>query len=196
MVTRDRAPAPTGPLAPQRGVPAPDHVDRLPIREHAQAAELWVVGTHGGSGESTLAALTPGWTPAGHAWPRVPDVTGPAQVILTARSSAHGLLSAQRAATQWAAGLVPDVDVLGLVVVADAPGRLPRPLRDLAHVIGGGVARTWHVPWVEAWRLGEPSDRNDPAAPGRGETPRAVRRLIDDLDALLHPSTTTRSNHH
>ncbi len=169
---------PTGPSAPQPGVPAPEHVDRLPTRTRLQPAGLWCLGAHGGAGETTLAALSPGWAAADHAWPQVPTAAGPAPVVLVARSSAHGLLAAQRATTQWAAGLAPDVDLLGLVVVADAPGRLPRPLRELAHVVGGGVARTWHLPWVEPWRLGEPVD---PAT-----APRPVRRLLDDLTALLH----------
>lgn len=180
--TRASGPAATGPTAPQRGVPAPDLVDQLPVLDQPRPAELWWVGAHGGSGESTLAALVPGWACAGHAWPNVQTQEGPTRVVLTARSSARGLLAAQHAATQWAAGMVPDVDVLGLVVVADAPGRLPRPLRDLAHVVGGGVAHTWHVPWVESWRLGEPVE---PAG-----APPAVGRLIDELTTLL---TTTTS---
>lgn len=181
IVARPDVLAPTGPTAPQPGVPAPDRVDQLPVVDRAQAAELWWVGTHGGSGESTLAALVPGWVDADHSWPRVAGHDGPARVVLTARSNAHGLLAAQKAATQWAAGLVSDVDVIGLVIVADAPGRLPRPLRDLAQVVGGGVARTWHVPWVEAWRLGEPAE-----AAG---APRSVRRLLDELTSLI-PGTT------
>lgn len=188
IVARPSVLTPHGPTAPQRGVPAPDLVDQLPVLRRSHPADLWCVGAHGGSGESMLASLAPGWVAAGHAWPHLPEQAGqegPARVVLTARSSAHGLLAAQRAATQWAAGLVPDVDVLGLVVVADAPGRLPRPLRDLAHVVGGGVARTWHVPWVEAWRLGQPVE---PAA-----APRAVRHLIEELSALLQHDTTPRT---
>jgi hypothetical protein len=60
---------------------------------------------------------------------------------------------------QWAAGLVPSVEVLGLVVMADAPGRVPRSLRDLLQVVSGGVPRTWTVPWVEAWRVGAAGSR-------------------------------------
>src|SRR5690625_7783755 len=68
---------------------------------------------------------------------------------------AHGLLATQTAATKWASGAV-DVDLLGLVLVADAPGRLSRPLRDLARLVSGGLPRVWNLPWIEAWRLGEP----------------------------------------
>lgn len=173
---------PTGPVSPQRDVRAPDRVDQLPTYDRPQAA-LWLLGAHGGAGESTIAGLVPGWAPADHGWPRHPEGTAPARVVLLARSNAHGLQAAQAAATQWAAGLVPHVEVLGLVIVADAPGRLPRPLRDLAQLVGGGVPRTWSVPWVESWRLGEP--------PALTDAPREVRRLVDELSALITPGASS-----
>lgn len=169
-------PAVQGPIAPQRGVPAPDRVDQLDVRDQSVTADLWWLGAHGGAGESTFAGLLPDWRAAGHFWPRV--ATGaPARVVLTARSNAGGLRAAQLAMRQWAAGLVPFVDVVGLVVVADAPGRLPRPLRDQLQVISGGVPRTWLMPWVEQWRLGEPATARS--------SPREVQRLVADLRALL-----------
>lgn len=168
-------------LGPQQGVPAPDMVDQLPFREQPAPAALWWLGVHGGAGESTLARLVPGARAAGHAWPR-PPISGPVPVrlVLVSRSHASGLRAAQKAATHWAAGGVGEVELLGLVVVADAPGRLPRPLRDLAALVAGGVPRTWHVPWVEDWRLGH--DVTPETAP------REVRRLIADLTALIPDS--------
>lgn len=175
---RESAKRPTGPTGPQRGVPAPDPADRLPTRPLPQAADLWWVGAHGGSGESTLSALVAEWPAAEHAWPEPPG-DAPTRVVLVARTHMRGLRAAQAAATQWAAGLVPHVEVLGLVLVADAPGRLPRPLRDMAQLVRGGVPHTWTVPWSDSWRLGEP--------PSLPEAPREVRRLVDDLNALLRP---------
>ena len=171
-----------GPVAPQRGIPAPDRVDQLPVHDRGATAALWWVGAHGGSGESTLAALMPGTQAAGHAWPRTPSQT-PARTVLVARGDARGLRAAQDAMRQWAAGLVPSVEVLGLVVMADAPGRVPRSLRDLLQVVSGGVPRTWTVPWVEAWRVGEP--------PALASSPREVQRLVDELTALLGAAGTT-----
>jgi len=179
---------PTGPLGPQRGVRAPDRVDQLPTYDRP-AANLWWLGAHGGAGESTLAALVPAWPAADHGWPR-PPADAATRVVLVARTNAHGLRAAQAAATQWAAGLVPHVDLLGLVLIADAPGRIPRPLRDLAQVVSGGVPRTWNVPWIESWRLGEP--------PALTDAPREVRRLVDELSALVTPGatgTTYRKEH-
>jgi len=110
--------------------------------------------------------------------------------VLVARTNARGLRAAQAAATQWAAGLVPHVEVVGLVLMADAPGRLPKALRDLAQVVGGGVPRVWTVPWIEALRLGESLTLAD--------LPRDGRRLVDELTALLThgaASTANRKEH-
>lgn len=136
-----------------------------------------------------MATLVPSWRAAGHRWPRQPGAA-PARVVLTARSNMRGLQAAQAAATEWASGVVPFVELLGLVVVSDAPGRPPRPLREFAQLVSGGLPRTWAVPWVEAWRLGE-----TPAIP---DLPRAVRRLVDELHAILEPGaagTTNRKEH-
>lgn len=173
----------TGPAAPQRGVPAPDLVDRLPVRRVDRAAALWLVGAHGGAAESTLAELDDGWTAGSHAWPSVPDGE-PARVVIVARTSARGLLAAKAVAKQWASGLARNVELLGLVLVADAPGRLPKPLRDLIKVVSGGYPRTWQVPWVESWRLGD-DPLSDAAAP------REVRRLVDDLRNLLRTGASS-----
>ncbi|GAB3306092.1 hypothetical protein GCM10027427_35830 [Pseudoclavibacter terrae] len=104
-------------------------------------------------------------------------------MVLTARSNMHGLKAAQRAATQWGSGLVPFADLAGLVVIADAPGRLPRPLRDFAGIVAGGVPRTWHLPWQDSWRLGETPD---PEAAHRD-----VRALISDLTAITSGASDT-----
>jgi hypothetical protein len=98
-------------------------------------------------------------------------------VVIVARTSARGLLAAKAVAKQWASGLVHGVELLGLVLVADAPGRLPKPLRDLSKVVSGGYPRTWQMPWVESWRLGD-----DPLLDA---APREARRLVDDLRILL-----------
>lgn len=179
------APTLGGPTAPQRGVTAPDQVDQLPIRDQSGTAALWWVGAHGGAGETTMAGLVPTWQATRHSWPRA-TADAPAQVVLVARSNAAGLRAAQAAMRQWAAGLVPSVDVLGLVVLADAPGRLPRSLRDLLQVVSGGVPRTWSVPWVESWRVGEP--------PALTNAPREAQRLVDELYAILGTGAAGTTN--
>ncbi|MPV36101.1 DUF6668 family protein [Georgenia subflava] len=166
-------PVPTGPAMPQRGVPSPEHA--LAVRVRPRRAQPWWLGAHGGAGESTLAALVGGSAAADHAWPVPPGTDAPHDVVLVARTSLTGLRAAQVAATQWAAGDVPGVQLLGLVLMADAPGRTPTPLRDFARLVAGGVPRTWSVPWVPSWRLtGEPTT-----------APAALDRLRRDLSSLL-----------
>ena len=175
-----RAPL-TGPRAPQPGVVGVDTVDRLPLRRVSASPVLWWVGAHGGAGETTLAQLFPGTRAARHGWPvldRAPDNHPPPAVVLLARTHLRGLLAAQRAAVEWASGTVPEVDLRGLVLLADAPGRLPHVLGDLADLIAGGVPRVWRVPWIERWRTGDLG--------GARSLPRSLRSLSKELSAVSH----------
>ena len=182
-----QTPAPsqvTGPTRPHAGLTGPRR--QLPLVQRAESAGLWLLGAHGGAGETTLASLVHSWAPAGHAWPTPPPTAAsswgppaPAKVVLLARSNAQGLRAAQAAAYQWAANGVPHVDLVGLVVVADAPGKLPRALSQYVDVIAGGVPRLWTLPWVEAWRLGE--------VPNPRRLPPGVRSVVNDLRAISHP---------
>ena len=108
-------------------------------------------------------------------FPRPPR-TCPVPVVVVARTHARGLIAAQELAA-LAAGpglhLATAYDLAGLVLVADAPGKLPKPLAELAHLVSGGYPRTWRVPYVDAWRLGEP--------PSAANTPDAVARIGQDL---------------
>lgn len=115
----------------------------------------WWVGCHGGSGVSTLAEAVGGVDAGPRGWPIHRDGAR-SRVLLVARSHARGLESAQLASRQWASGAVGNVDLLGLVIVADAPGRLPRKLQQWLKLVAGGVPHMWTVPWHEPWRLGEP----------------------------------------
>lgn len=165
-----------GPAQPQPGLVPSDAADRLPRRSSLQSAQLWWVGAHGGAGESTLATLLPGSAAAGRAWPLGQGAERPTAVLVS-RTHLAGLMAAQRAAVDWASGGVPDIQLLGLVLVPDAPGRLPRALRDFARVVAGGVPRVWQLPWVDEWRT---TTAVDPA-----QAPGAARRLLKDLSHLL-----------
>ncbi|WP_329483035.1 hypothetical protein OG555_12665 [Kribbella sp. NBC_01484] len=166
---------PRGPSAPQHGVPAPAEDQRLPKFAIPVADTLWWVGVHGGAGETTMSLLLPGTRAAGHRWP-IPPPPVPTPVILVARTHGSGLRAAQRAAIEWASGVVQGVAVLGLVLIADAPGRLPRVLDDFADIVGGGVPRVWDIPWIEEWRRGE--------APTPDNTPDEVFEVLESIYAL------------
>lgn len=158
---------------PQAGVPALDKADQLQRREVKPWNGLWFVGTHGGAGESTLAQLVPGSAPTSHVWPV--DPAGRTNVVLVCRSNTTGLRAAQKAAQDWASGALPGVRLLGLVIVADAKGSLPKPIRDLIQVLSGAVPHTWSMPWLDTLRLGQPLEL--------ATAPRAVRAMVASIAA-------------
>lgn len=142
----------TGATKPQLSVPQPDQIDRLPRRDVPDGTpDYWWLGVHGGAGETALARLDEHSRAAEHHWPQT---AAGSTVVLVARSNMQGLRAAQRAAAEWASGSLPGIRVAGLVVMADAPGRLPKEIRDFARIVGGGVPHIWNVPWVDGWRLG------------------------------------------
>lgn len=158
---------------PLRGMVEPDAADRLGRRTMSGTAAVWVTGAHGGSGESRIAGLLDGARVTDHCWPFLPDGSRP-RVLLVCRADMRGLTAARGVLTQWASGAAPEVDLLGLAILADAPGKTPKALRDFAAIVGGGAPRLWRLPWVEAWRHGEPT-----APP-----PREYQRLITDITSL------------
>lgn len=173
----DAPPEITGATAPQASVPPPDTVHRLPTANYGTDAELWWLGVHGGSGESSLAALADEWKEADHCWP-VSSGAARTNVVLVARMNLHGLQAAQHAAQQWASGHTAEaIEVHGLVLVADSPGSPPKPIRQYAEVIAGGLPRIWWIPWVEAWRADPPTMAN---------APRRARKLVRDLEKIIH----------
>ncbi|WP_404800486.1 DUF6668 family protein [Actinomadura montaniterrae] len=172
--------APGGEFGAQAVVPAhlaPPPTSSLGLAGYSgQGPGVWLSSCHGGAGTSTLAALIPRSMSAGRYWP-TPPFPGQASVLLVARSHASGLCAIQAAARQWAAGVLPNVRLLGLVVIADAPGKRPKPLSDLVQLISGGVPRLWQLPWVEALRLGVP--------PEQVRLPSAYSQLVKDLERIV-----------
>lgn len=143
---------PAGATRPQLSVPQPDQADRLPRRNiSGSGPDFWWLGVHGGAGETSLARLEKNTRAAEHHWP---ITAAGSVVVLVARSNIPGLRAAQLAATEWASRSLTGIHVAGLVVMADAPGRLPKEIRDFSHIVAGGVPHVWHFPWVDGWRYG------------------------------------------
>jgi hypothetical protein len=107
-------------------------------------------------------------------------------VLLVARTSAAGLTAAQSALREWGSGSLPDVTVIGLVLVADAPGRLPRPLDYFATVVAGAAPLVARVPWIEQLRLGLDFD------PKRDSS---TRGLLAHLAAVTRPDAAAAPPH-
>ena len=138
-----------------------------------QASICWLVAAHGGAGATSVlrAGVDAVAADGGRSWP------ARGAVVLVARTSTSGLEWARDAARQHAAGAAGDrLDLLGLVLVADAPGRLPSRTAALADLVCGAFPRVWQVPWLEEWRLASHTER----LPTHPE----VKRLTKDLQAL------------
>lgn len=139
-------------------------VDGLAVRRHIRrsavdgAPLLWIVGAHGGAGASTWAHLL-GAGDAGVAWPQHVNPTRLLRIVVCCRSTAAGLRAAQDVAIEWASGALPG-QLVGLVVGADAPGRLPRELRDQLQITSGAFPHCAFVPWQAHWRFAKESDVN------------------------------------
>jgi hypothetical protein len=135
--------APVGTDAPASG--GPGHPLSVTRRRFS-----WVAA-HGGAGASTLAAVYGGHD-CGRDWP---GAGAPPSVLLVARTHAAGLAAALRALEAFRRGDAPaGLDLDAVVLVADAPGRLPRPLAQQVKRIEA-VIDVYRVPWVAAWRLGD-----------------------------------------
>ncbi|MFF2842432.1 DUF6668 family protein [Paenarthrobacter sp. NPDC057981] len=168
---------------PLKGMVELDTADRLSSRIMSGTTALWVVGSHGGAGESRTADLMDGARPTGHCWPVLQNGTKP-RVLLVCRADMRGLTTAQGALTQWVSGATPAVDLIGLAVLADAPGKTPKALRDFTNIVGGGAPRLWTLPWVAEWRHGDYTPT---------PTAREYQRFITDVTALVtktNPSTS------
>jgi hypothetical protein len=59
------------------------------------------------------------------------------------------------------------MELVGLVLVADAPGRLPPPLVTRIRLLRS-VAPVWRVPWIAPWRLGRKASKLPKQAIGLG----------------------------
>ncbi|MFE5188655.1 DUF6668 family protein [Streptomyces sp. NPDC056628] len=166
-----RGPSGQGPDIWLRGpVPLPD--DPPPPPASGAPRRFSWVGLHGGAGVTTLATAY-GGRDCGRDWPGPDD---PRSVLLVARTHASGLAAVPGALELFRRGTAPrGLDLEGVVLVADAPGRLPRPLAERVRVIES-VIDVYQVPWVADWRLGDPGGQRGepPSPPGQ---PEALARL-------------------
>ncbi len=166
--------------APALSSPAPGLVSAPPAGRTLDsfahpAGTLALLGAHGGAGVTSLlrAGLDQVAVDADRCWPRA------GLVLLVARTSTSGLEWARDLARQHASGRAGDVELLGLVLVPDAPGRLPARVSGLRDLVSGAFGRTWHLPWLEPWRLAATSDPL-PAHPD-------VQQLLAELTRTWQP---------
>ncbi|MEV7727070.1 DUF6668 family protein [Streptomyces sp. NPDC087917] len=111
------------------------------------------MNAHGGAGATTLATVFGGFD-AGSRWP---DPAGGAsgRILLVARTHASGLQAVSQVLDMIRKNEQPSGSVLqAVVLVADAPGRLPQELAKRIKVIGS-VVKIHRIPWIPAWRMGD-----------------------------------------
>jgi hypothetical protein len=114
---------------------------------------VFVVGTHGGAGTSTVARLLNALD-SGTSWPEPPYGVR-VNVVLTARTSAAGLRAASQILAGYCARGYPEfAQLAGFVLVADAPGRLPKELNRRITILTSATM-VYRLPWVHEWRLSE-----------------------------------------
>nr|WP_157527636.1 DUF6668 family protein [Kibdelosporangium sp. MJ126-NF4]CEL15623.1 hypothetical protein [Kibdelosporangium sp. MJ126-NF4]CTQ90338.1 hypothetical protein [Kibdelosporangium sp. MJ126-NF4] len=161
------------PVRPQQPVPSQPPIAPRLSSAGPQPGISWL-GAHGGAGTTTLAEALSG-RDVGTRWPDL-AAGEPGQVIVVARTNAAGLRAASQVLDALRTGRHPDgVVLVALVLVADAPGRLPHSLARRVRVLRS-VADTIRVPWVPAWRAGE-------AAP---KPPKEMAKLADLVQSRSH----------
>ncbi len=156
------------PPAALRGV----HAGRIGGRR--PEAGFFLLAAHGGAGTGLLQRLSllpagepprpvpaggsgVGWD-AGSLWPD-PALQSTGAVVVVTRTTVPGLTRARDLAAQYLAGAAPPgTTLLGVVVVADQPGKTPSPVAKSVALLDGVYARTWEVPYVRQYRLIQPDD--------------------------------------
>lgn len=148
------APQPSpSPAARARGLGAPAPRGNVLGRTDTtapRAASLCWLSTSGGAGSTSLARASREGVDLTGSWPS-PKRGWPTRVVLVARADMAGLNAAGRFLQEWAGGLVEDIELLGLVLSADAPARPPRAVRARMTELRA-VTTVWHLPWIPAWR--------------------------------------------
>jgi hypothetical protein len=140
-------------------------------------------GAHSGAGVTTLARELGGADLGTTSRTGLPT-------LVVCRSSADGLIAAQHLAAGELCG-TPTWTCLGLVVVADGPGPLAKPLAELAALILGGYPDHWPIPWMESWRTHPASPW--PAVPRRPN--RLARLLRSSVHPTIHPAIQPTQEH-
>ncbi|MFI9028571.1 hypothetical protein [Streptomyces sp. NPDC053560] len=130
------------------------------VEQRSAPQQFSWVNVHGGAGATTLATLF-GGADVGQRWPD-PARGEPSTLLLVARTHAVGLRGVSQTLDLFRRGEQPaGLQIAAVVLVADAPGRLPRELQQRIKILGSAVA-VHRVPWIAAWRTGAKLDGSLP----------------------------------
>lgn len=126
----------------------------LPVADEPLAGDanyapaVWLVGAHGGAGTSTIAAMLEPFGDAGQRWPSQDEFP---YCVIVCRSTRMGLDAAQSAVLQAQAGAAGPCEVLGILVIADTPGKAPKSLTQRMQIISD-LTHVWQLPYETGLR--------------------------------------------
>lgn len=143
------------------------------VRKEPAAGVVHWISVSGGAGSSSLAHASGVGIAGTGQWPSI-GAARLVPVVLVARSDMAGLNAAGQFLREWDtnAAQCEHIDLLGLVISSDAPGRPPRAVRARVAELHS-VVTVWHLPWIAAWR----------------ETPRCADPAVTKLVATVAAST-------
>ncbi|REK78296.1 hypothetical protein DVG80_00750 [Rhodococcus erythropolis] len=125
----------------------------IPLPPGAPKPMVWLLGAHGGAGTSTLAQVLAPAAECGRRWPGGHGGQSPF-VAVVARETVSGLVRAHELLRQHAAGKGGPSQVVGLITVADRPGRkVPKPIQQTLDLVTSLTAAQWRVGWIEQYPL-------------------------------------------
>ncbi|WP_280335708.1 hypothetical protein [Nocardia wallacei] len=192
-----REPAPPGRVDLAAITPPAPH-RRAPFRETPLPVTgpypplFAVLGAHGGAGASTLAQWWAHAADTGLAWPAYPGTTQ--RVVVAARDCLPGLIAAADRLREWHAGLAPSgVSVVGLVLTAARPGRVPVAVRRYRCTVADLAEQVWQIGWHDELLACELDDLArytpyDPPPPRRA-------RLTQSVPTDVHHAGTAITTH-
>lgn len=154
---------------------------------------VWLLGTHGGAGVSSLAQQIAPAADCQREWPAVLGDESPF-VVLVARETIEGLTRAHDLLRQYHCGQAGPgrVILIGLITVAYQPGTMPAAIRRYRNVVADLVPAEalWRVTWQRGWPVSPLSDLPvwvpGDERPAKGRDPLVgVRALGEQLLAAI-----------
>lgn len=136
---------------------------------------VWLLGAHGGAGTTTLAES---WAPAAETdvWPAEDEYP---YVVIVCRSHRTGLDRAHELVLQATGRFAGKCQLLGVAIVADAPGKTPKALRQRIDVMAKIAPHIWEIPYIPALRelrLEDLPEWNPEDGPAEQQTRHPMRR--------------------
>lgn len=167
----------------------------VPLHRHQSPPMVWLVGAHGGAGVSTLCHQLGVAGDAHRRWPsgRYPDQESPL-VLVVAAEHASGLDAASHLLRQHLSGQGSHAQLVGLVTVGAARGKLPSSLDYRLRTLSDIAPQTWRIPYVEKYHALIPEELptwtpgHEIVRPRRWDP---TKVLLPEIENLGHDLTAT-----